>query len=1091
MLPAHIAQNIRKQVEYYLQATFSFRDKQAEKAFSLFINDPENGMFKGPWFQLRRPFRPAPENIKIPLDIGIPFNPFLHQYKSWIRLTSQNQTPQSTIVTTGTGSGKTECFLYPILDHCLREKKKGQVGIKAIILYPMNALASDQEKRFAETILKDPDLKEAGIRVGNYTGRFDPSDPGAGKDSGTKSMGKNGEIFHGISNHNVLQEFPLDILLTNYRMLDFLLMRPQDQELWRFNTPGILKYLVLDELHTYDGAQGADVACLIRRLKEKLEIAKGELCVVGTSATLDENKDSLGVKATDGSADARESGQDKLAAFAKVLFEEEIQAEAVIGEERLEVEDIVKSELIPVTVPDVSKCWTREDEDSLSYAIRQSSAWGGPAFSGDKTNAENVVDFKLSLGDWLKGSKFFKDLLEIFKTAEIKQEDPLQWKVLVKKISQSDFEINALKKNEDKSTIVSSFCSLVSHAMEKRSGKPFPLVPTQVQLWIRELRRLGRFVHEKPAFVWLDESSKTIKSLPAFHCSECGESGWISMVDPGSDTQIQAQGVEGRQLINDPRSIYRGWFGNKGRKNQYMIVISQFDPKEDAMFTSSDQPALPGMEKENFYLCQESLVLRKGKGACPLTGSDQVFQVKVDTKTKCLENGKVVGAQRCPKCLSEEGIFFIGCQSATLSSVVIDEMFGSVLNNDPKLLAFTDSVQDASHRAGYFSSRTYHFTYRTALQHVINEAGEKGLLLKDVGKRLFEYWSQQLPVRPGSIKEAMASLMPPDLCEYIPYLKYRNNNNLQVVPKNLYKDIESRLMWQAVSEFGFMLSHGRTMEKNGSACIGWDSKFIDRTIENLKERIEGISPVLTKLTDKQLRLWILGFLHRSRESGAVYHPYLDTYAKQNYWGKYPFGKAVPGRETYPPAIRYRPKLMVTSHKKEHINVLSPSTGGRHPWHLLWTARALERPPISNTDYIDLLKALLDAGHDAGLFVKLHQDNKAEFFAVSQSAAVLYSDCIKLVCSQTDKFIVKSPEEAACFLDAPSMEYYAEKGVYQKIEFDTRQKYYQDRYQKGALRRVVAQEHTGILDTELREKIENDFKMSSHQDDPGKLSAVHP
>ena len=245
MLPAHIAQNIRKQVEYYLQATFSFRDKQAEKAFSLFINDPENGMFKGPWFQLRRPFRPAPENIKIPLDIGIPFNPFLHQYKSWIRLTSQNQTPQSTIVTTGTGSGKTECFLYPILDHCLREKKKGQVGIKAIILYPMNALASDQEKRFAETILKDPDLKEAGIRVGNYTGRFDPSDPGAGKDSGTKSMGKNGEIFHGISNHDVLQEFPLDILLTNYRMLDFLLMRPQDQELWRFNTPGILKYLDL------------------------------------------------------------------------------------------------------------------------------------------------------------------------------------------------------------------------------------------------------------------------------------------------------------------------------------------------------------------------------------------------------------------------------------------------------------------------------------------------------------------------------------------------------------------------------------------------------------------------------------------------------------------------------------------------------------------------------------------------------------------------------------------------------------------------------------------------------------------------------
>jgi DEAD/DEAH box helicase domain-containing protein len=1086
MLPAHIAQNIRKQVEYYLQATFSFRDKQAEKAFSLFINDPENGMFKGPWFQLKRPFRPAPDNIKIPLEIKIPFTPFLHQYKSWLRLSSKANDPLSTIVTTGTGSGKTECFSYPVLDHCLREKKN---GIKAIILYPMNALASDQEKRFAENILTDPDLAAAGIRIGNYTGRYDPSNPGAGRDSGTKSMGKEGKVFHGISNHEVLQEFPPDILLTNYRMLDFLLMRPQDQQLWRFNEPGVLKYLVLDELHTYDGAQGADVACLIRRLKEKLEIPKGELCVVGTSATLDENKDSQALKSTDGSVDAMESGKDKLASFAQVLFEEDISAEAVIGEERLEVEDIVKSALSSVSVPEVTLCHAKEDEDSISYAIRQSVTWGGPDFSGDKTNKNDVIDFKLTLGDWLKGTKLFKDVLEIFKRAETKQEDPIQWKDLVKKISQSDFEINAVKQNEDKSTIVSSFCSLVSHSMENRSGKPFPLVPTQVQLWIRELRRLGRFVHEKPSFVWLDEPSKTVKSLPAFHCSECGESGWISMIDPGADTQIQAEGVEGSQLINDPQTIYRGWFGNKGYKDQYMIVISPFDQKEDTIIDVAVQKTLPQIEPEGWYLCKESLVLRKGEGPCPLTGSDNLLQVKVDKKTKRLENGGVIGIQRCPKCLSEEGIFFIGCQSATLSSVVIDEMFGSVLNNDPKLLAFTDSVQDASHRAGYFSSRTYHFTYRTALQHVINEAGKDGLPLKDVGQKLFQYWSEQIPGRPGSIKEAMASLMPPDLLEYLPYIKYRNNNNLADPPEGLYKDIESRLKWQSISEFGFMLSHGRTMEKNGSACVGWDDKFINRTIENLKNRLEGISPILTKLTDDKLKLWVLGFLHRSREAGALYHPYLDSYAKQNYWGKYPFGRAIPGRETFPSAIRYRPKLMVTSQKKEHVNILAPSSGSRHPWHLLWTGRALEKPAISNPDYLDLLKALLDAGVESGLFVKLHQDNKSEFYAISQNAALLYSDCVKLVCTETEKFIVKSPEEAACFIGAPTMEYFSEKGLYGEIEFDTRQKYYQDRYRKGALRRVVAQEHTGILETDLREKVENDFKKSSHSDDPNVLTCT--
>ena len=132
MLPAHIAENIKKQVLFYLQSTFSFRDKQVEKAFTRFLEDPETGIFKGPWIQIRRPFRPAPEGAVFPLDINIPFHPFLHQYKAWIRLSGKDKKPESTIVTTGTGSGKTECFLFPILDHCLRARQQGQKGIKCI-----------------------------------------------------------------------------------------------------------------------------------------------------------------------------------------------------------------------------------------------------------------------------------------------------------------------------------------------------------------------------------------------------------------------------------------------------------------------------------------------------------------------------------------------------------------------------------------------------------------------------------------------------------------------------------------------------------------------------------------------------------------------------------------------------------------------------------------------------------------------------------------------------------------------------------------------------------------------------------------------
>src|SRR5690606_29741516 len=105
-------------------------------------------------------------------DIHVPFHPFKHQINAWRRLTSKNDsTPRHTIVTTGTGSGKTECFLYPVLDYALRAKREGREGIKAIILYPMNALASDQERRFAKEIFKSEALRTAGVRVGIFTGR--------------------------------------------------------------------------------------------------------------------------------------------------------------------------------------------------------------------------------------------------------------------------------------------------------------------------------------------------------------------------------------------------------------------------------------------------------------------------------------------------------------------------------------------------------------------------------------------------------------------------------------------------------------------------------------------------------------------------------------------------------------------------------------------------------------------------------------------------------------------------------------------------------------------------------------------------------
>ncbi len=202
-------------------------------------------------------------------DIKTTFPPYLHQQQAFERLRSDQQA-HSTIIAIGTGSGKTECFLYPLLDHCQRNPGP---GIKTIIIYPMNALATDQAKRFAETIYGADALKDK-VRVGLFVGE--------GEQSPNKVMSEH----HVITDKDTLRNNPPDILLTNYKMLDYLLMRPKDRPLWQHNGTETLRYLVVDELHTFDGAQGTDLVCLLRRLKARLDVPREQLVCIGTSATL-------------------------------------------------------------------------------------------------------------------------------------------------------------------------------------------------------------------------------------------------------------------------------------------------------------------------------------------------------------------------------------------------------------------------------------------------------------------------------------------------------------------------------------------------------------------------------------------------------------------------------------------------------------------------------------------------------------------------------------------------------------------------------------------------------------------------------------
>ena len=189
---------------------------------------------------------------------------YAHQESS-IELVNRGR---NVVVATGTGSGKTECFLLPVLDDALQNPGP---GVRAIVIYPLNALANDQLARLRGMLQPLP-----SITFGRYTG----DTPWKREDV---SAGDLAEVLDPNERYSrdELRAQPPHILLTNFAMLEYLLLRPQDNLLF---TQSRLRYVILDEAHSYSGAQGIDVALLMRRLKEAFP--RRELQFILTSATL-------------------------------------------------------------------------------------------------------------------------------------------------------------------------------------------------------------------------------------------------------------------------------------------------------------------------------------------------------------------------------------------------------------------------------------------------------------------------------------------------------------------------------------------------------------------------------------------------------------------------------------------------------------------------------------------------------------------------------------------------------------------------------------------------------------------------------------
>ena len=204
------------------------------------------------------------------------YNPFKHQLTAWQTLLSEQA--QSVVVTSGTGSGKTECFMVPVLEDLYREfneKKAPLVGVRALFLYPLNALINSQQERLDAWTTHFGN----GIRYCLYNGNTENSE--------NKMRKAQSEKPNEVLSRELMRKEPAPILVTNGTMLEYMLVRQIDAPIIeRSRQEKSLRWIVLDEAHSYIGSQAAELALQLRRVLQAFGVEAKNVRFVATSATI-------------------------------------------------------------------------------------------------------------------------------------------------------------------------------------------------------------------------------------------------------------------------------------------------------------------------------------------------------------------------------------------------------------------------------------------------------------------------------------------------------------------------------------------------------------------------------------------------------------------------------------------------------------------------------------------------------------------------------------------------------------------------------------------------------------------------------------
>ena len=734
---------------------------------------------------------------------GSPLRLFKHQTEA-VRRARQNL---NYVLTTGTGSGKSLTYIIPIIDHILRTGSGD--GVKAIVVYPMNALANSQQQeleKFPDP--KDPDYK-LPFTFARYTGQETEEEK--------KEIRKN----------------PPDILLTNFVMLELLLTRVDELEI--VDKMHALRFIVLDELHTYRGRQGSDVAMLVRRTREASG-SKDVICV-GTSATL-------------ASGSTRKEQAKEVAKTATALFGAPVAPEDVINEylvretPELDEDDADAARRLKDEVEFLSGFSSVPESLPGSFCEHMGAANGYQAL---KTSA---------LASWIEST--FGVQKEAESGAYIRQK-PIP---ITGEKSGARRLAEKLDLDEDKCAAAIKNLFMLGYRTENAVGRPFFSFRLHQFIsrgdYVYATAELGedRHVYMRKQ-IYAPGENREKKIFPLVFCRHCGKEFYC--VNHVND--LEGERFEARDPFDDQE-------------------IAQVDKKDLGYLYASKENPWPIDDEEIAKRLPDDWLDSQGKPTRDKTRIPKRYRINLLGETVdpdqdgydvafvpspflfCPECGVSYSAMHTKR--AKQDFYHLGSVSVGGRAIATTILSLSVARNlqetklkkeAQKLLSFTDNRQDASFQAGHFNDFVEVSLLRGALYQTLRNAGPEGFSYNEAAQGVVDCLNLDFSQYAKSAEAKKGA----SLRHTIEQLK-------DVVCFRLFCDLQRGVRLQVPN-----------LEQTGLLEIGYEE--LDELVKD-EDEWSGKHPALVQATPETRKKLLLTILNELRRSLAVNYSELQ---RDNQW----------------------------------------------------------------------------------------------------------------------------------------------------------------------------------------------------------------